>query len=133
MSIAIPVCRGREQADTLVNSKRRIPQRTCVICRTTLPKRSLIRVVRSPEGRVSIDGRGKAAGRGAYVCPRAECFSSARARASLCRALEIDISVEDWAALSPDLLKLAQERGAASASIADSGSGSVGSAEGKGI
>lgn len=113
-----------------MNQKRRVPQRTCVICRATLPKRSLIRVVRSPEGRVSIDARGKAAGRGAYVCPRPGCFGSARARASLGRALEIDISAEDWTAMAPDLRKLAQERGADLASLVDSGSGSVGSAEG---
>lgn len=113
-----------------MGQKRRIPQRTCVICRATLPKRSLIRVVRAPDGRVSIDARGKAPGRGAYVCPRPECFGSARARGSLGRALEVDISDADWVAMTPELQRLARERGPDLASFADSGSGSVGSAEG---
>ena len=43
------------------------PQRQCVGCREKKPKPELIRVVRAPDGAISLDARGKAAGRGAYL------------------------------------------------------------------
>ena len=98
-----------------MRQKKRLPQRTCVICRTTMAKRNLMRIVRTPEGRVVLDPRGKAAGRGAYLCPRKECFTSARARFSVARGLETDLSEVDWQALEPDLVRLAAERGVAAA------------------
>ena len=51
-----------------------IPQRQCVGCREKKPKPELIRVVRAPDGGISLDARGKAAGRGAYLCPDPECL-----------------------------------------------------------
>ena len=51
-----------------------IPQRQCVGCREKKSKPELIRVVRAPEGDISLDARGKAAGRGAYLCPNPECL-----------------------------------------------------------
>ena len=56
---------------------RRLPQRTCVGCRTVQPKRQLVRLVRQPDGSVVIDPTGKAAGRGAYLHDRAECWRQA--------------------------------------------------------
>jgi uncharacterized protein len=76
-----------------------------------MPKRALIRVVRSPDGQVSIDPKGKSSGRGAYLCPRPECFGTPRARPAVARALEVEVSVEQWAALDGDLRRLAAERG----------------------
>jgi len=55
---------------------RRAPQRTCVACRTTRDKRDLLRVVRAPDGSVSFDASGKAAGRGAYLCATARAGRS---------------------------------------------------------
>ena len=52
------------------------------------PKRELLRVVRSPEGAVSLDLRGKASGRGAYVCPNTECLKRAIKAKALSRAFE---------------------------------------------
>lgn len=49
---------------------KKVPMRQCLGCREMKPKRELTRVVRSPEGQVSLDARGKAPGRGAYVCPQ---------------------------------------------------------------
>ena len=49
--------------------EKKIPQRQCLGCREMKPKKELIRVVRSPAGEISLDFRGKAPGRGAYVCP----------------------------------------------------------------
>ena len=54
------------------------PERLCVGCRQLHPKNRLLRIVRSPAGDISIDPTGKAAGRGAYLCPRWECFMQAR-------------------------------------------------------
>ena len=48
---------------------RRLPERSCVACRTTRPKRELVRVVRAPDGSVAVDATGRAPGRGAYLLP----------------------------------------------------------------
>ncbi len=66
--------------------KRKIPMRQCVGCREMKPKRELIRVVRSPEGGIDLDFRGKNPGRGAYVCPDAACLARARKNRALERA-----------------------------------------------
>ncbi len=65
--------------------------RQCVGCREQKPKRELVRVVRSPEGEVSIDTRGKKPGRGAYICPAPECLKKAIKSRALGRALGVDI------------------------------------------
>ena len=57
--------------------QRKIPMRQCMGCRERKPKRELIRVVRSPEGAVSLDFQGKAPGRGAYLCPDPNCLKKA--------------------------------------------------------
>ena len=95
-----------------------VPQRTCVICRSTMPKRQLIRVVRTPRGELVVDARGKVAGRGAYLCPRRGCFTSGRARMAIERALAREVSVEDWSRLGPELERLAAERGPATEQVA---------------
>lgn len=66
--------------------KKKIPMRQCVGCREMKPKRELIRVVRSPEGEIGQDFRGKNPGRGAYVCPDAACLARARKTKALERA-----------------------------------------------
>ncbi len=76
---------------------RHIPQRTCIGCRQTKPKRDLARIVRTPEGGVTIDTAGKAEGRGAYVCVDAGCARRALRAGALKRALRTGI---DAAALA---------------------------------
>lgn len=71
-----------------------IPQRTCVGCRQILPKRELIRVVRTPEGRIQVDLNGKSAGRGAYLHNKRSCWE-AGINSSLERALKMHIIEED--------------------------------------
>ena len=68
---------------------KKIPLRQCVGCREMKPKKELIRVVKSPEGEVSLDFKGKKPGRGAYVCPDAECLRRARKSRALERAFSI--------------------------------------------
>ncbi|MBQ4094772.1 MAG: YlxR family protein [Oscillospiraceae bacterium] len=71
-----------------------IPQRMCTGCREHKPKAELVRVVRSPEGEVSLDLTGRKNGRGAYICRSAECLRKARRQRALERALEQPISDE---------------------------------------
>ena len=74
--------------------KRKIPMRQCLGCRTMFPKRELIRVVRSPEGELSLDFKGKAPGRGAYVCRSAECLKKAMRSHAIDRALGVTVPQE---------------------------------------
>ncbi len=59
-------------------AEKKIPLRKCVGCNEMKPKKELIRVVKSPEGDVSIDLIGKKSGRGAYICHSKECFLKAK-------------------------------------------------------
>ena len=83
--------------------RKRVPLRTCVACRRTLAKRDLIRIVRTPEGAIEIDLRGKRAGRGAYLCHQQECWESALGQGLLGRALKVRIAGEQIAALQAQL------------------------------
>ncbi|HEY8495872.1 MAG TPA: YlxR family protein [Limnochordales bacterium] len=67
---------------------RKVPQRTCVGCRQVRAKRELVRVVRTPDGQVTVDTTGKLAGRGAYVCPDPNCLELAWKGRRLERALQ---------------------------------------------
>lgn len=70
---------------------KKIPQRQCVGCREMKDKKALLRVVKSPEGDVSLDFSGKKPGRGAYVCHDVACLQRARKSRALERAFETDI------------------------------------------
>jgi len=78
---------------------RPVPQRTCVGCSTTTNKRELVRVVRTPEGRVEADPTGKKAGRGAYVHADANCWKLALGKGKLERSLKVKIAAADVASL----------------------------------
>ena len=74
--------------------QKKIPMRQCLGCREMKPKKELIRVVRSPEGEVSLDFRGKAPGRGAYLCRDAACLKKAMKSRALERSLSVAIPQE---------------------------------------
>ncbi|MEA4824784.1 MAG: YlxR family protein [Clostridiaceae bacterium] len=74
-----------------MQKQKKIPMRQCLGCREHKAKKELLRVVRSPEGEISLDARGKKAGRGAYLCPAEECLKKARRSRALERALECAI------------------------------------------
>lgn len=57
---------------------KKLPERRCVGCGMSFPKKELIRIVRTAEGAVSLDFTGKKAGRGAYICKSTACFKKAR-------------------------------------------------------
>lgn len=73
------------------------------------PKKELIRVVRSPEGAVSLDFRGKLPGRGAYVCPNPACLARARKAKALERAFEAALPPEVWEALEAQMKEVPQD------------------------
>ena len=80
-----------------------IPQRQCVGCRVKKPKLELIRVVRAPDGAISLDARGKAAGRGAYLCPSPACRKKAQKNRALERAFDVPIPAEIYEQLAAEL------------------------------
>ncbi len=82
---------------------KKIPQRQCVGCREMKEKKSLIRIVKSPEGEVSLDDKGRKPGRGAYVCPDVECLRKARKSRALERAFETQIPPEVYDAMERQL------------------------------
>ncbi len=86
------------------------PVRTCVACRISRPKKELVRIVRSPEGRVFVDPTGKANGRGAYVCPSEECLEAALSKRKLEAALEVKIGEETARSIRSDFSRLLKEK-----------------------
>ena len=86
-----------------MNTPKRKPQRTCLGCRESKNKDELIRIVRSPEGEVSVDLTGKKNGRGAYLCRQASCLQKAVKSRALGRALKTEIPAENLAHLTEEL------------------------------
>lgn len=78
---------------------KKIPMRQCVGCREMKPKKELVRVVRSPEGVLSMDLKGKAPGRGAYVCRDRECLRRAIKSGALGRSLDTAVPQEIYTLL----------------------------------
>lgn len=79
---------------------KKIPMRQCLGCREMKPKNTLIRVVRAPDGSaITLDFKGKAPGRGAYVCPDAACLKKAVKSRALERAFSTAIPAEVYEAL----------------------------------
>ena len=83
--------------------QKKIPQRQCMGCRERKAKKELIRVVRCTDGTVSLDFSGKLNGRGAYICPNAQCLMKAQKAKSLERSLEVPIPEEVYARLSKEM------------------------------
>jgi predicted RNA-binding protein YlxR (DUF448 family) len=90
--------------------RKHVPQRTCVGCREVLPKRSLIRIVRSPDG-VQVDPTGKLAGRGAYLHDRRSCWERAM-KGALAHALKMELTDKDREDLLAFMMTLSEEASA---------------------
>ncbi|MDR1589592.1 MAG: YlxR family protein [Oscillospiraceae bacterium] len=82
---------------------KKTPMRMCLGCREMKPKRELIRVVRSPEGVVSLDFKGKSPGRGAYLCRNADCLKRAVKSRALSRAFGAEIPEAVYTGLAGSL------------------------------
>ncbi len=74
--------------------KKKIPLRKCIGCGEMKEKRELIRIVRSPEGEISLDKVGRKPGRGAYLCPSLDCLRAARKAHRLERTFSCAVPAE---------------------------------------
>ena len=74
--------------------KKKIPLRKCIGCGEMKEKRELIRIVRSPEGEISLDRVGRKPGRGAYLCPSLDCLRAARKAHRLERTFSCAVPAE---------------------------------------
>lgn len=91
-----------------MGKKKHIPQRMCVVCRESQAKKSLIRLVRTPDG-VLVDPGGKEPGRGAYIHLNPDCWQN-RLQTSLERSLKTKISPENMGQIEQKLSELQQEQ-----------------------
>ena len=82
---------------------KKLPERRCIGCGQHFLKRELIRIVRSPDGSVSLDFTGKKSGRGAYLCRKVECFRKAQKSRRAEQSLETAIPAEVYDALAEEL------------------------------
>ena len=83
---------------------RKIPVRQCLGCNEHKPKAELIRVVRRPEGAVSLALTGKKSGRGAYICRDIKCLKKARKSGRIAHNLECEISPEVYDSMEAELM-----------------------------
>ena len=81
-------------ADVGQKHVKRVPERTCIACRQKKPKWEMVRVVRTPQGILEIDNRGKKAGRGAYLCRLQGCWEAGLTKKRLEHALKMEIGSE---------------------------------------
>ena len=83
--------------------QKKIPQRQCMGCRERKAKRELIRIVRSPEGEISLDLTGKKSGRGAYICRDLKCLKKVRKSGRVAHNLECEISPDVYDKMEAEL------------------------------
>ncbi len=83
--------------------KRKTPERQCLGCNQHFPKAQLLRVVRDPNGNVSLDFTGKKSGRGAYICKNVACLSKAQKSRRLSRNLDCEIPEDVYLAMEAEL------------------------------
>lgn len=102
---------------------RKIPQRKCVACQQMMPKKELIRIVRSPIGEISIDLTGKKPGRGAYLCGKVACFKLAKKSKAFERALKTPVSAEIYDRLEADFIQVEDEFQASKELVGDDDDG----------
>ena len=92
-----------------VQRVKHVPQRTCVGCREVLPKRKMVRIVRTAEG-VQVDPTSKLAGRGAYLHERRECWERGM-KGALAHALKTTLTSDDRSRLENFMNALPMEAG----------------------
>ena len=98
---------------------RKIPLRKCVACQEMMPKKQLIRVVKTPNDEILIDLTGKKSGRGAYLCGKVECFKLAKKSRALDRALKSQVDAAIYDQLEQDFIRVEDEYLAARDAVPD--------------
>ncbi len=86
-----------------MSTHRSVPMRKCTGCNEMKPKKELIRIVRSPEGEISLDTTGKKPGRGAYICRDKQCLAKAKKAGRLEKAFSCSIPAEIYDNLEVEL------------------------------
>lgn len=87
----------------MVQKVKKIPTRQCLGCNEHKPKTELLRVVRSPEGEISLDFTGKKSGRGAYLCRDVKCLKKARKSKRIDRSMECTVPDDVYDAMEATL------------------------------
>lgn len=85
---------------------KKIPMRMCTGCREMKPKQELIRIVKSPEGDISLDTTGKKNGRGAYVCKNIECIKKIKKQKALNRAFDTPVEQDIYDSLEKEFAEI---------------------------
>ncbi len=93
----------------MIMKEKKIPERRCVGCGASFPKKELVRVVRTPEGTVALDFTGKQNGRGAYLCKKLSCFKKAAKLGRLKTNLDCEIPDEVMTALEEEIFLCEKE------------------------
>ena len=86
-----------------VMKPRKIPTRQCLGCNEHKPKKELLRVLRTPEGEITLDFTGKKSGRGAYICYDVKCLKKARKSKRIDKSLETEIPEEIYDKMESEL------------------------------
>ena len=86
-----------------IRPQKKLPTRKCTGCGEHFPKNTLIRVLRTPEGEIMLDLKGKVSGRGAYICKNAACLKKARKARRIEQALECSIPEEVYVRMEQEL------------------------------
>lgn len=73
---------------------KKVPMRQCIGCRESKDKKCLIRIVKTPDGDITLDRTGRKNGRGAYLCDNALCLQKARKSNALCRSFRMNVPDE---------------------------------------
>lgn len=85
--------------------QKKVPIRMCCGCGENFPKRDMIRIVKSPEGEISLDTTGKKSGRGAYICPKIECLNKVQKNKRLDKVFSCKVPQEVYEVLKDELTK----------------------------
>ena len=96
--------RQKQKMATILKNK--VPQRKCIGCNESKPKKELIRIVKTPEGEMLVDDTGRANGRGSYICNDPECLQKAIKSKGLNRAFKMNVDTDVLIKLSEEMAKL---------------------------
>lgn len=88
-----------------MNAKK-VPLRQCIGCQEMKEKKGMVRVIKTPEETIELDITGRKNGRGAYICPRMECFMKARKSKGLERSLKTSIPQEVYEELEREMNRI---------------------------
>lgn len=84
----------------------KVPVRTCIGCNCRKPKKDMIRIIRTPEGKIEMDKTGKKSGRGLYLCGNTKCMDLAFRKNSINKSLKQDVPQQKLEELKDAFLKL---------------------------